>query len=544
MGHTLLCVLSLFLLNPLLYYGHAQEKPKAQLSADDTDIPAGGSVTLTCSVKPSSGWKYHWYRGDTSSEVLTGQDAVSHSPGQISVSQEGLYWCRGRRGDPVYYTEYSDSVTIYEYVPNRAVVTLQPSWSQLFRGETVTLRCEIMDGANTEWEYEWKTTNSLKPPTQHDYKIQPVLSSANGEYSCKGRSKGSQSLTKWSDATTLTVSDYKPKPVLNVSPSWLSPGASVTLNCEVEHPSAGWRFYWYKAVPKLSGDSYSYELLPGSSSGTEQDSYMVHGQTHTAGYVCKARRGDPLYYTLDSEMKLVWFGDAVLTLEPSWSTFFTGEFVSFICDMNEGKDTDWEYKINKDGQEFVQYNSHKKYTLQPLSTAYSGEYQCFGWQKSSKFIKHSNKVNLTVSDQPKPVLTVSPSWLSPGASLTLNCEVEHPSAGWRFYWYKAVPKLPGDSYSYELLPGSSSGTEQDSYMVHGQTHTAGYVCRAGRGDPVFYTQYSELKLVWSADAVLTLEPSWSTFFTGECVSFICHMNEGKDTDWEYKINKDGREFHQ
>uniref|UniRef100_A0A3Q3M586 Ig-like domain-containing protein n=1 Tax=Mastacembelus armatus TaxID=205130 RepID=A0A3Q3M586_9TELE len=90
-------------------------KPKAQLSADDTDIPAGGSVTLTCSVKPSSGWKYHWYRGDTSSKVLTGQDAVSHSPGQISVSQEGLYWCRGGRGDPVYYTEYSDSVTIYKY---------------------------------------------------------------------------------------------------------------------------------------------------------------------------------------------------------------------------------------------------------------------------------------------------------------------------------------------------------------------------------------------------------------------------------------------
>ena len=96
------------------------------------------------------------------------------------------------------------------------------------------------------------------------------------------------------------------------------------------------------------------------------------------------------------------------------------------------------------------------------------------------------------------VLTVSPSWLSAGASVTLNCRVKDQSAGWRFYWYKTVPKIFTSYYKYELLPGSSSGTEQDSYIVDGQTHTAGYVCRAGRGDPVFYTDYSQPQFVWSA----------------------------------------------
>uniref|UniRef100_A0A3Q3M680 Ig-like domain-containing protein n=1 Tax=Mastacembelus armatus TaxID=205130 RepID=A0A3Q3M680_9TELE len=154
------------------------------------------------------------------------------------------------------------------------------------------------------------------------------------------------------------------------------------------------------------------------------------------------------------------------------------------------------------------------------------------WYSSTKW---SEATTVTVSHQPKPVLTVSPSWLSPGASVILNCEVEHPSAGWRFYWYKAVPKLSGDSYSYELLPGSSSGTEQDSYMVHGQTHTAGYVCRAGRGDPVFYTQYSELKLVWSADvdpaASLTVSPDRVQHFTSDSVSLSC---EGNSTEWRVR----------
>ncbi|XP_070786303.1 uncharacterized protein [Enoplosus armatus] len=234
----------------------------------------------------------------------------------------------------------------------------------------------------------------------------------------------------------------EPQPVLTVSPLWLSPGASVTLNCSVKDPSAGWSFYWYKIIPKLSGSSYNFELLPGSSNGTDQDSYMVHGQTHTAGYVCRAGRGDPVSYTRYSKPAFVWSGE------------------------------------------------------------------------------------------PQPVLTLSPLWLSPGASVTLNCSVKDPSAGWSFYWYKIIPKLSGSSYSFELLTGSRIGTDQDSYMVHGQTHTAGYVCRAGRGDPVSYTLYSKPVFVWSGDlhsaASLTVSPDRVQHFTEQPVSLSC---EGNSAEW-------------
>uniref|UniRef100_A0A671TLA5 Ig-like domain-containing protein n=1 Tax=Sparus aurata TaxID=8175 RepID=A0A671TLA5_SPAAU len=137
---------------------------------------------------------------------------------------------------------------------------------------------------------------------------------------------------------------------------------------------------------------------------------------------------------------------------------------------------------------------------------------------------------------PQPVLTVSPSWLSAGASVTLNCRVKDPSAGWRFYWYRFIPR-PSDnstsfSYSLEQLPGSSSGTEQDSYIVHGQTHTAGYSCRAGRGDPVYLTYNSAPKYVWSADihssASLTVSPDRAQHFTSDSVSLSC---EGNFTEW-------------
>uniref|UniRef100_A0A3Q1HAL0 Ig-like domain-containing protein n=1 Tax=Anabas testudineus TaxID=64144 RepID=A0A3Q1HAL0_ANATE len=149
----------------------------------------------------------------------------------------------------------------------------------------------------------------------------------------------------WSDFIKLTVNNNKPQFVLTVSPSWLSPGASVTLKCEVEHPSAGWRFYWYKTVPKLSDRLYRYELLPGSDSGTEEDSYMVHGQTHTAGYVCRAGRGEPVFYTEHSKPTFVWSGDfppsASLTVSPDRVQHFTSDSVSLSC---EGNSTEWRVR--------------------------------------------------------------------------------------------------------------------------------------------------------------------------------------------------------
>ncbi|MED6279241.1 hypothetical protein CHARACLAT_032521, partial [Characodon lateralis] len=131
-----------------------------------------------------------------------------------------------------------------------------------------------------------------------------------------------------------------------------------------------------------------------------------------------------------------------------------------------------------------------------------------------------------------PVLSVSPSWLSPGASVTLSCEVQPQSAGWRFFWYKAVPELSVRSYSFELLPNITSRTEQNSYIVQGQTHTAGYVCRAGRGEPVDYTGYSEPKFVWSADlhpaASLSVSPDRVQHFSSDSVSLSCG---GKSAEW-------------
>ncbi|XP_056298865.1 B-cell receptor CD22-like isoform X2 [Pseudoliparis swirei] len=221
--------------------------------------------------------------------------------------------------------------------------------------------------------------------------------------------------------------------------------------------------------------------------------------------------------------------DIWLYVDPYRSAFFTGESVTFTCSVT-GEEKDWYYSFRRDGSSFNN-NIHQKTMTRSVTPALSGEYQCFASHKRQQIDLESNKVSITVSGEPKPVLTAAPSWPSPGGSVTLTCSVDPPSAGWRFFWYRVVPLLPA-SYRLKLLPGSTNGTERNSYTAHGHARTAGYACRAARGDPVFRSSYSEPQFVWSADfhpaASLTVSPPRMQFFSKEPLSLSC---EGNSTEW-------------
>uniref|UniRef100_A0A6Q2YBL7 Ig-like domain-containing protein n=1 Tax=Esox lucius TaxID=8010 RepID=A0A6Q2YBL7_ESOLU len=79
--------------------------------SDKQDILTGDSVTLTCTVE-SSGWRFYWYRHRQDSEPVAITSRSSYKLSQVSVSDGGHYRCRAGRGDPVYYTQYSEPVHI------------------------------------------------------------------------------------------------------------------------------------------------------------------------------------------------------------------------------------------------------------------------------------------------------------------------------------------------------------------------------------------------------------------------------------------------
>ncbi|XP_036943163.1 high affinity immunoglobulin gamma Fc receptor I-like, partial [Acanthopagrus latus] len=358
-------------------------------------------------------------------------------------------------------TPESNAVFIEETDPNKAVVTLQPNWSEIYRGETITLRCEIKDGGDTEWEYEWRTTSSEKPPNQNEHRIRFASASHSGDYRCKGRNKHTQhSSTDWSDPIKLTVSH---KPLLTVSPSWLSAAASVTLTCSVTDQSAGWRFYWYQTVPAPSNTYYSSELLPGNSSGTEQDSYIVHGQTHTAGYVCRAGRGDPVFYTDYSTTEFVWSADvrssASLTVSPDRAQHFTSDSVSLSC---EGNSTEW--RVKKSSTEDRYWSDCSSYwgtmtgSTCKLESNWPSEAVYWCESESGEF---SNAVNISIQD--REMILLSPARpVTEGDSVRLSCKLKSQRFSSTVFFYHNEKLIQNDS-RWELNISAVSKSDEGFY---------------------------------------------------------------------------------
>uniref|UniRef100_A0AAQ6IJB7 Ig-like domain-containing protein n=1 Tax=Anabas testudineus TaxID=64144 RepID=A0AAQ6IJB7_ANATE len=369
-----------------------------------------------------------------------------------------------RRGKPVYYTVYSDEVTVEITVSISVSVTLQPDWSQIFRGEKITVRCEIQGGGDTEWDYEWKTPQSTSHQTHVNYWTLSVSESSSGNYMCRGRNRR-DSYSSTHDAVTLRVSDTKSNQisssVLTVSPSWLSPGASVSLRCEVEHPSAGWRFYWYKTVPKLSDRLYRYELLPGSDSGTEEDSYMVHGQTHTAGYVCRAGRGEPVFYTEHSKPTFVWSG-ASLTVSPDRVQHFTSDSVSLSC---EGNSTEW--RVRRFPEDSYLSLCSDWGTMTGSTCNISGLNSSAVYWCESGSGQFTNSVNITGHND--DIILVSPVLpVTEGTSVTLGCKLRRENVVSNVFFYQNDKLIQNDT-RVELIISAVLKSDQGFYRCEVQT---------------------------------------------------------------------------
>nr|XP_024656033.1 Fc receptor-like protein 4 [Maylandia zebra] len=397
MKRSLLCMLELFLLSTL-FDVNAEEHDKAVVIANNRTIPTGGSVTLTCDVKNSANLKYEWFR-ETSSEKPSAMSNVSERV--ISVLKGGNYTCKPAGGN-VIITE-SDSVTIQETVSNRITVTLQHSWSQVFNGDTITLRCEIQGGEGKVWKYEWTAPNTNSPPTSSEYRISRVSVSHSGDYRCRGSSD--YLLTGWSDAIRLTVSSNKPRATLTVQSSVIPAGGSVTLSCSVEG-SAGWKFDWSRRDPVSS----KAQLMRGNEAN------RVISVSQGGLYHCRGGRGDPVYYTEDSSdvaVQQTLPSKPTVTLQPSWTQIYSGETVTVRCEIQGGEGAQWTYEWR--AAKLNTPPTSNEYRIIRATESDSGGYSCRG-RRDYFFSEWSDIITLTVSlSKPRATLTAHSPVIPAGA---------------------------------------------------------------------------------------------------------------------------------
>ncbi|CAI5682913.1 unnamed protein product [Oreochromis niloticus] len=290
------------------------DKPRATLTAGRTILPVGGSVTLTCSVQSSDGWKYEWFR--RTQRISEGKIRDQQNR-DIRVSQGGIYRCRGTRGNPVYYTDISDDVTIEKTISNKVVVKQQPNWPQIFRGETITLTCEVQEGGETtEWEYEWRGPRTPTQWTHNNDVTFRVSESSSGDYMCKSRRRDdSYSSTEWSEAFTLSGSTDKPRATLTAGTTIIPVGGSVTLTCSVQS-SDGWKYEWFRRTQR-------------TSEGKIRDQQNRDIRVSQGGiYRCRGTRGNPVYYTDKSDdvtIEKTISNKVVVKQQPNWPQIFSGD---------------------------------------------------------------------------------------------------------------------------------------------------------------------------------------------------------------------------
>ncbi|KAA8582615.1 hypothetical protein FQN60_006286, partial [Etheostoma spectabile] len=288
---------------------------------------------------------------------------------------------------------------------NRIFVALQPNWTQIFSGETITAKCEINGVGDTEWECEWRTTSSNTPPTHSEYRISSASVSHSGQYWCKGR-WDSYSSTEWV---------YTPRPTVMADRRTLPVGGNKTLICSVED-SAEWKHYWFR---RTSVFTESQNIRDG-----EPD--RVISSSQEAFYHCRGGRGNPVFFT---EYRSLYYPVTVVK-----RVGYT-ELLEY---------TEWEYEWSKPNSNTI--STHNGYIISSTTVSNSRNYRCMGKPTRDLYSSTawSNDITLTVSSKlktqrQKANLSADNEALPAGGSVTLTHSLNllsSSSPGWKYFCYR------------------------------------------------------------------------------------------------------------
>ncbi|XP_062371968.1 sialoadhesin-like [Sardina pilchardus] len=457
-------------------------KPKLTLSPGH-QLLTGDSVTLRCELGASAGLMFHWYRDTQTSDPVAQTDGDSYSISSVKVSDGGQYWCRAGRGDPVHYTQYSDAAEIKVTERPKATITLKSNWTEFFRGEEVSLRCDIKSGESSDWEYSWFRDEVMvynRFPYHTDLK--PVQS---GHYICKGKRKHDRKLSEKSDAVGITIYSEKARAVLSsLSQTWLTEGDSVTLSCEVRGSSTGWRFHWYKTAPYRSelthitheNRRYYIELISDSIRGAGGSYTLSPSALRDTGvYVCRAERGEPAHHTEFSQPQPLWVTGvsppAYVIIRSNWTQIFKYEHLFLSCGV-ESNSAGWRLRwfTGRGGQSKcpTDWRSERgsSCSISSASPSDSGVYWC---QSESG---EQSPVNITVHNG-DAILESPVHPVTEGDPLTLRCR------------YRSKPSnISADFYKDGTLLQTSTTGEMTIPAVS-KSHEGLYKCRypERRGSP-------------------------------------------------------------
>uniref|UniRef100_A0A3B5RAP6 Ig-like domain-containing protein n=1 Tax=Xiphophorus maculatus TaxID=8083 RepID=A0A3B5RAP6_XIPMA len=428
--------------------------PTVILQPNRTVVYRGERVTLRCEIWGGGGteWTYEWKTNNGNAEKSSNEYIIN----RVSDTNSGKYSCMARGDHQL--TEWSDAVTLTVRL-SKPTVILEPSGPVVYRGEKVTLRCEIWGGGGTEWTYEWKTNNGNAEKSSNEYRINRVSDTNSGEYSCMAR--GDHQLTEWSDAVTLTVRLSKPTVILEPSGPVVYSGEKVTLRCEIWEGGrrTQWTYEWKRNNGNAEKRSREYRII-------------TVNEYHSGKYSCMARGDHQLTEWSDAVTLTVRLPITPTVIkQPSWAQIYRGERVTLRCEIQDDGGTQWTY-------EWRPNNINSPTSSEFMITADSrGYYSCRG-RRDSFTITKWGVITLTVfNSHPAASLSVSPDRVQHliDQSVTMNCGGNDTK--WR------MRRFTG-STSPSYVQCSNWGTMHGSSCTINrlEDHSGVYWCESGSGE--------------------------------------------------------------
>ncbi|XP_032116612.1 Fc receptor-like protein 5 isoform X3 [Sapajus apella] len=462
---------------------------------------------------------------------------------------------------------------------HKSIISLQPPWTTVFKGERVTLTCKgfrFYSPQKTKWylgkeipreipantlevresgEYRCQAGgSSLSSPVRlvfssgdsvvlrcrakaevtpntiykddnvlaflnksSDFHIPRASLKDNGAYHCTGHKGSCCSVS--SNAVEIQVQELFSRPVLRASSFQPISGSQVTLTCEtqlsLERPDAQLRFCFFRNGQTL-----------GSGWGSSPNFQIAAMWSKDSGfYWCKAATvthsiiSDSLRSWIQVQMRMSL---PVLTLSPKDVPNFEGTKVTLHC-KTQGYSPDTLYRFYHEHVLLKYKSAHFAEGASisfSLTEEHSGNYYCTA--NSGHGPQRSKAVRLSVTvPVSRPVLTFgsADNLNFEGAKATLHCEAQRGSLPILYQFYHEDVILGSRSAHYTRGVAIKFSLTAE--------HSGNYYCTADNGRGPQRSEAVKLFItVPVSHPVLTLSSAEALTFEGATVTLHCEVQKG------------------
>ncbi|XP_052417065.1 obscurin-like [Carassius gibelio] len=292
----------------------------------------------------------------------------------------------------------------------------------------------------------------------------------------------------------------RPKPLLTVQPepSQILIGDTVTLTCDIQ--GEGWTYTWQ---------------CGGREQASMEKEFNITAVSTQKCRCCVKRQSDTSEWS--EEVTLTVLYKPKVSVKPQ-SSVFTGDTVTLSCDVGQstGRTIFWFKDFERiKASDDVEIRSN-------VSMSDGGQYRCSA-QKGKYFTTQSQRLVLTVSERPKPVLRVDPDeHVFRGQTVILTCDIQETDvSSWSYIWSKDDSEIDvSQSQEYRISSVNES-------------HTGRYSCtgRETGGSRSSHTS-DTVTLTLSDKPKVSVKPQ-SSVFTGDTVTLSCDVGQptGRTIFW-------------